>query len=326
MQNHVSEFYLMATYAIKAPSGHNTQPWKIRIEENVFEVYPDFNFALPVTDMSNRELYISLGCAVENLCLAANEKGYGEYIKINKNSDNHVFVRIELTKGTANPSLLFPQIDKRQTNRSVYLNREIPQKDIFKLSNMQLESDIKHFIYKYDDEKFGILKDFVFKANEFQLSDPQYKEELLKWICYTKKQVDLYKCGLSYQSIGASKIPPFLRKIAITAQLKASKQNKADGKRIVSSSHMVLFSCKNNTPEEWIKLGRSLERFLLQASRMKIACGFMNQPCQIEALAESIRKKLEIEGTYPAILLRMGYARSVAFAPRKQADSLITMI
>lgn len=326
MKNSVSDLFLMASYGIKAPSGHNTQPWKIRIDNNTFEVHPDFSFSLPVADQNNRELYVSVGCAIENICLAANEKGFGEQVIIRKHPDDYTFACIEITKGTANPSSLFSQIAKRQTNRSVYFDRVIPQKDIIRLSNIKLEDGIKSHIYRYDEKEFSILSDFILQANEVQLSNPLYKEELLDWIRFTKKQVNNHKCGLSYKTIGASGIPSFLRKAVIKSQLKVSKQNKADKKRISSSSHLVLFTCENNTAEEWIKLGRSLERFLLKACKIKIACGFLNQPCEVEALAETVKDKLEIEGMYPVILVRMGYARSMAFSPRKQAESIIDII
>ena len=70
------DFLFMVEYAIKAPSGHNTQPWLFRINENSIEIYPNFDRALPVVDFDNRELFISLGCALENLCITALEKGY----------------------------------------------------------------------------------------------------------------------------------------------------------------------------------------------------------------------------------------------------------
>ena len=70
------DFLFMVEYAIKAPSGHNTQPWLFRINENNIEIHPNFDRALPVVDFDNRELFISLGCALENLCITALEKGY----------------------------------------------------------------------------------------------------------------------------------------------------------------------------------------------------------------------------------------------------------
>ena len=71
-----ANFEFLVAQAVKAPSGHNTQPWKFRQNESAVEIYPDFDRRLPVVDPDDRELFVSLGCATENLCLAAQTKGY----------------------------------------------------------------------------------------------------------------------------------------------------------------------------------------------------------------------------------------------------------
>lgn len=64
-----TDFIQIASYASKAPSGHNTQPWKFHITDSTITVLPNLDVALPVVDRNNRELFISLGCAVENYFL-----------------------------------------------------------------------------------------------------------------------------------------------------------------------------------------------------------------------------------------------------------------
>ena len=116
--------------AVKAPSGHNTQPWTFRIKETGIDILPDFTKTLPVVDPDNRELFISLGCATENLCVAAAHKGYETMVSIAENGTIH----IELTKQDSDtPSPLFPHISVRQTNRSVYDGNTIPVNDIVAL-------------------------------------------------------------------------------------------------------------------------------------------------------------------------------------------------
>ena len=63
-------------YATLAPSGHNTQPWKFAVAENTIRIFPDYDRQLPVVDPEHRELFISLGCALENLVVAAAGAGY----------------------------------------------------------------------------------------------------------------------------------------------------------------------------------------------------------------------------------------------------------
>ena len=58
-------------YTILAPSGHNTQPWKFSINGNIVRIFPDYSRRLPARDPDDRELFISLGCALENLVVSA---------------------------------------------------------------------------------------------------------------------------------------------------------------------------------------------------------------------------------------------------------------
>ena len=69
-------------YAVKAPSCHNTQPWRFRIRYDKIFLAPDFTRALPVADKDGHALYISMGCAMENLIMAANEFNYETKIEI----------------------------------------------------------------------------------------------------------------------------------------------------------------------------------------------------------------------------------------------------
>ena len=57
-------------YAILAPSGPNTQPWKFAINDGSVSVFADLSRALPFVDPSNRTLYMSVGCAIANLAVA----------------------------------------------------------------------------------------------------------------------------------------------------------------------------------------------------------------------------------------------------------------
>ena len=53
--------------------------------------------------------------------------------------------------------------------------------------------------------------------------------------------------------------------------INAKTQNKGDRKKIASASHFVLFTTKDNTVEQWVALGRTLERILLRSTQMGIA-------------------------------------------------------
>jgi len=60
-----ADFEFLVSKATKAPSGHNTQPWRFRQSESAVEIHPDFDRRLPVVDPHDRELFVSCGCATE---------------------------------------------------------------------------------------------------------------------------------------------------------------------------------------------------------------------------------------------------------------------
>lgn len=108
----------------KAPSGHNTQPWRFAVSNGQITLRPDFRATLPVVDPDNRELYISLGCALENLCLAAGTRGYRT--RITQTDQHGITIVLEAaTDAVQNP--LTGAITQRRTNRATYDGRRIPE-------------------------------------------------------------------------------------------------------------------------------------------------------------------------------------------------------
>lgn len=59
-----------------APSAHNTQPWKFRLLGDRIEVYADTARHLGSADAERRMMQISIGCAIENMRVAARRLGY----------------------------------------------------------------------------------------------------------------------------------------------------------------------------------------------------------------------------------------------------------
>lgn len=65
----------LAYYARLAPSSHNRQPWKFVIGESEIDLFADVDKWLRVADRDRREMFISLGCAIESIRIAADYAG-----------------------------------------------------------------------------------------------------------------------------------------------------------------------------------------------------------------------------------------------------------
>lgn len=194
------DYLFMIESACKAPSGHNTQPWLFKIGASEIDIYPDFSKELPIVDPSHRELFVSLGCATENLCIAAHEKGYHTEVKVIENS----FIRVLLTEGKEKlpDSLLFPQIAVRQTNKRVYNGEAIPESTINILKMVPIEPSVSIHFYRNGTVDYETIAGWVYAGNRLQMNDEAFKTELTDWMRYNKKQQDNTRDGLSYATFG----------------------------------------------------------------------------------------------------------------------------
>lgn len=316
-----SDCMRMIAYAIKAPSGHNTQPWWFETTGNQIIIYPNYEKHLAVVDGNNRELFISLGCATENLCLAAYMLGYKPDVSIS--SKGIIVIHLEKS-GLVERDSLFYQIDKRQTNRSVYNRKEIPEVDLENiLQHFQDEENGAFYVWKNGTSEFELLSRFVMEGNEIQMNDEAFKRELLSWIRFNKRHSEKTNDGISYATLGAPNLPIFITKPIVKASLSSKKQNKTDMKKIASSSHLVLLTSTEDTAISWVKTGRILQRFLLLLTQKGIAHAYLNQPCEVPELRQKMQNQFPIKDEIPQILLRIGYAKTLPYSKRKPIEEVM---
>ena len=314
-----TDYLFMIEQAIKAPSGHNTQPWKFRLFSDHIDILPDFSRALPVVDPEHRELFVSLGCAAENLCIAAAHKGW--LGKVSTSSDGIIHVGLSRQEDIEAPH--FEQIARRQTNRRCYDGSMIPDNALALLRKTPVEPGIGIHLFQKGTQAFDDIAALVCEGNRRQMENPAFKAELRQWMRYNRKHQDETADGLSYAVFGAPNLPRFMAEFIIAHSLDAEKQNKTDRRNIASASHFALFTIRDNRREHWVALGRTLQRFLLAATAADIAHAYANQPNENPELAERLARTLGITGEYPTILIRLGYAKASAYALRRGIEGLI---
>ncbi|EGD35379.1 nitroreductase [Capnocytophaga sp. oral taxon 338] len=321
-----SDFMTLIKAATQAPSGHNSQPWWFETTTHSIVISPNLDKALPAVDSQHRELFISLGCALENLCTKATELHYQTEVILSEEG----VITVGLHKSnTVVSDPLAAMIDKRQTNRSVYENRQIDSILLQRLiervyqGQASTERQVKLYTFAKDTPPFETLTQAVLQGNTVQMGDPAFKSELLSWIRFNKKHAESTHDGLSYAVLGAPNLPRWVTEPIVKASLKAKTQNKTDLKKIQSSSHMVLLTTEKNDILTWIQIGRTLERFLLLLTQEGIAHAYLNQPCEVPEISATLRENLPIAHAYPQILLRLGYAQPMAYSKRKDIREVI---
>ena len=314
-----ADFKYLVEQAVKAPSGHNTQPWLFRQKGMAVEIHPDFSRALKVVDASHRELFISLGCAAENICLAAHANNY----EVDVATSDAGVITISLARRTLAPDPLFNQIDKRQTNRSVYSGEMIPPETLTKLQSVYIDDGVLLHYYARGTTQFSAIERRVLEGDDRQMQNEDFKIELKGWMRFNKKHQDQTLDGLSYAVFGAPNVPRRLAELIMSGAINAKSQNKADRRKLVSASHLVLFTTRDNELREWVNLGRTLQRFLLAATSLGVVHSYFNQPNEEAEVAEAMAKDLGLDGEYPTILLRIGYGKPQPYSKRRSIEEVV---
>ncbi len=307
---------ILISFAICAPSGHNSQPWKFQIVGNTIVISPDFSKRLQVVDSSDKELFISLGCALENMQIAATNYGYTSDYEY---TDGKIVVTFTKSDSCA-ADTLFAHIKTRHTHRGSFTGKKIPQEQIDALKSIDNKSVA---IFASGTPQADCICRGIAEGNDIQMSDTAFKRELLSWMRFNKKHIEQTQNGLCYNVLGFPATPKFMGKKIVKTCLKPDSQNKTDDKVNASASHFCLLCTDGKSEKDYIALGKTLERLLLTVCGSGLAYNFSNQPCEIPALTEKLRSELNIAG-HPSILLRLGYGgEPKSRAPRESVESVM---
>jgi len=310
-------------HAIMAPSGHNTQPWKFSVKKDCIRIFPDFTRALPVVDPDNRELYISLGCALENLVIAAKHAGYDPEVTYFQASepDECLLVTLKHSNVTEDNNL-FQAISRRHTNRREYNKQRIPSADLKKIESVPTEEGVTSMVLTEPGAIKEIIE-LVREGNMIQMNDDAFMDEITSWIRFSDSEAELHLDGLTSRAMGRSPAPGWLGRMFMRIFVGAKSQSKTDEKNIQSSSALMVVISVKNDKKSWIAVGRSFERIALTLTTSNIESAHLNQPCEVSELKNRLQQHLALGSAHPQLLLRIGYAEPLPRSPRRPYQQVL---
>jgi hypothetical protein len=118
----------LVRYATLAPSSHNTQCWKFHLEDNAISILPDLSRRCPAVDPDDHHLFVSIGCAAENLIQAALANGLKGHVDFDAAGGRALRVAFEPTRPAA--STLFQAIPERQSTRGEYDGQPLARQEL----------------------------------------------------------------------------------------------------------------------------------------------------------------------------------------------------
>ena len=313
----------LIAHAVKAPSGHNTQPWTFRINGNNVEIHPDLSRALPVVDADNHALYISLGCAAENIVIAAAQQKKAASVNIIDDGRSPAYLSVSIHEaGSAEPGDLFTYIPLRQCTKNKYEQRPVPDQEIEELTTAASFPGIKITMYT-TSEQINRIRPFIIEGSDRQFQNRQFVNELVSWIRFSKREAAKKRDGVWGASMGMPGTGRMLGNFVMKKLVGANSEAKRWHKMIDATAGLALFTVKENDTEHWVNLGRAFQRFGLTATKLNISHAHVNMPCEEPEVRQRMSKQLGLENRHPLLLIRFGYSEKMPYSFRRAAEDVI---
>ncbi|WP_349322442.1 Acg family FMN-binding oxidoreductase [Asticcacaulis sp. MM231] len=307
-------------YAALAANGHNTQAWRFAWTPRTVTILPDFGRRTPVVDPDDHHLFVSLGCASENLSLAAEANGRPATISFQPKVGGRI--HIDLDTSVARASALFDAIPKRQSTRSVYTGGVVAKSDLRHLEAAARIDGVSVEILT-DRPKLDTVRDFVVHGNSLQLEDHAFMRELKSWISFNRREALARRDGLFSGCSGSPEIPTWVGEAAFSLLFVEKSENDKYARQIASSSGVAVFVGDKADPDHWTRVGRSVQRFALQATALGLKYAVINQPVEVPSIRAEFAKWLGIGAARPDFVLRFGYGQPMPMSLRRSVDDIV---
>ena len=309
----------LVRYATLAPSSHNTQCWKFALEDKAITILPDLSRRCPAVDPDDHHVFVSLGCAAENLVQAALAHGLKAEASFDATRDA---VRVTLEPTPAQASPLFKAIPARQCTRGDYDSLPLSSEELVLLERAGTSNGVRMLLLTGRTAMERVL-DYVVEGNTAQMADPAFVKELKAWIRFNGADAVRTGDGLFSVSSGNPAIPAWLGDLAFGWFFTPKGENDKYARQILSSAGLAVFIGQAADKAHWVDVGRCYERFALQATALGIRNAFLNQPVEVRSVRPQFAAAVGLTGQRPDLVVRFGRGPTLPSSLRRPVQAVL---
>lgn len=292
-----------------APSGHNSQPWRVRIcKQNEWIIEADPTRRLPCVDPDNRELLLSLGAFLENLLITAATFGLHTEVDIMaKNCYDREIVRLVFQEGPLRQYRLQTLKDRR-TVKHGQLPRCLASPDLTRL----MATTQEQVMYAARGSKqAAFIADAAVEAFRLQSHREDAQREFVSWLRLDRTEVMRHRDGITTESMGINGVAGWYVNTFLSPSdflTAAMRQKSIDATAALAreGGGWLLLTSRGQTVAELLACGRRFQQLSLAACELGIAIHPMSQILEEEG-ASSLKEVLGDDSHTPQFVLRVGY-------------------
>lgn len=299
-------------FAILAPSTYNTQPWKFRVQPPYVHLFADPARRMASCDADLRELFTSLGCALENLLIAAEHFGFAHETELFPDAANEWHVAaVRLQPGdqrSPHRAHLFDCIPARHTNHRRYNGRPVSEDALEALRRVVVEPEVRLWLTA-DPALRQRADELLVEADAHQFADPLFRRELLQWV--------------TQGVFGSAWLMGKLGRLAVRT-LRLSAYPAVESEPLMNASVFGVIATQTESRAAQVLAGQVFERVHLQATFLGLSLQPLNQVLQVPEVKAKFVRSFDLSPLAPQLVFRLGYAEPEAeHTPRRPLEECL---
>lgn len=289
--------------ATAAPSIHNTQPWRFRIDTDQLDLFADPSRALAVVDPTGRQRVLSCGVALEHAVLAGRAAGAEVSVTLLPDpEDPDHLARVTFGAGhapTTEEQEMVEAMSRRHTYRGAFDATPVPAELIAALSRGVSELGVRlHALTRPDD--LVVASVLLDRADQIETADPAYREELQHWRRTDAGSED----GIPDSAVPATGPRTSLAMRNFGGEPAETRGGSEDDP--VERPLVVVLITDRDGRAAWLAAGRAMGWVLLRAAAEAIQASPLSQVLDVPATRAMWGRELRLLG-HPQMVLRMGH-------------------
>ncbi len=297
-------------YASLAPSGHNTQPWTVTVpDEASFIIGFDRKRMLPAVDPDNRELLLSIGTFIENLCLASGTAGFDPEVTIisQGRSDQNV-AKVTLHKLQKKRAYPLKRLELRRTVKSGLLPREIRSADVGTLSQPFRG---RLFYFPTGTKHADCIAEGAIASFRAQAWREEAQDELARWVRFGKSESarhldGITTAGMETGPLASWYINAFMSRDDVLSKTFREKGIDKTAAQAREGGGWFIITSGGESVADIVDTGRKFQQMALLAREHNLAIHPMTQQLEEKESRKQIARAHE-PGMIPQFILRVGY-------------------
>ena len=284
--------------ATRAPSIHNTQPWRWLTTPGGLELHADRTRQLSAADPAGRNLTLSCGAALHHASVAAAALGWEPQVeRLPEGESSTLLARVTLVPAapSEDASTDLRAIDERCTDRRRFTSWPVPDATLRHLARAA-ETSGTHALPLVDVTERFHAEVLVGRAAEQQAGDQRVLTEQRTWVDHSL--VD---------GIPSEVLPAERSSMTDTLNRFATGLLEDRGREVEGSDGLIVLCGGRDEPASWLAAGEGMSALWLAATTQGLSVVPLSQVVEVAETRDALTQQVLGGLAHPFILLRIGW-------------------